>query len=226
MTREEWYQELLGRPFYGGCDLALMWDLAAFARVFPWGRTNDNRRLQQYRLTCYFQLPEEGFAILAEKEPSLIDWRDRGWITVTGGNCFDEETFVEKILESRDAYDLRGIAYDPKYAHSMAQRLQDGHGIEMASFNQSGITFAPCVDHFERAVSNHVMQHDGNPVLTWCARNVVLWERPGNLKLLKKPVRGNHKKIDGIVAAVMGLGMSLSKPEVTSIYEEEGVLFG
>ena len=226
LTRTQWDEELRGRACYGGMDLALMWDLSAFVQCFPWGRTKDNRRLMQYRLKSYFQIPEEGFAVLVEKVPALRDWQARGFITVTAGNSFDEETFCEKILETRSEFDLRGIAYDPKYAHSLAQRLQDGNGILVESFNQSGITFAPCIDHFEKAVANHVMNHDGNPVLTWCAQNVTIYERPGNLKLLKKPARGNHKKIDGIVAAVMALGMSLSKPEVTSIYEEEGALFG
>lgn len=226
LTREEWNEQLLGRPCYGGCDLALMWDLAAYAQVFPWGRTKDSRRLMQYRLQCDFFLPEEGFEFLKELVPALINWRDRGFITITPGNSFDEETYLERVLESRALYDLRGFAYDPKYAHSLAQRLQDGHGILCEKFNQDGLTFAPCVDHFEKAVSNHVMYHDGNPVLAWCAKNVVVKERPGNLKLLKKPIKGNHKKIDGIVAAVMGLGMSLSKPEISSIYEEEGALFG
>lgn len=226
MTREEWENELKGRPCYGGMDLALMWDLAAYALLFPWGRTKDNRRLMEYRLKTFAFIPEEGFEILCEKVPALEHWRDQGFLTVTPGNCFDEELFVDTVLSSRSDYDLRGIAYDPKYAHSLAQRLQDGHGIACESFNQSGITFAPCIDHFEKAVSNHVMHHDGNPVLKWCAENVTVVERPGNLKLLKKPVRGNHKKIDCIVAAVMALGMSLSKPEISSIYEEEGALFG
>lgn len=226
ISREQWEDELKGRPCFGGIDLALMWDLSAFGLVFPWGRTKDNRRFQKYRVRCYFQLPEEGFNLLAEKVPALIDWRDRDWLTVTPGSTFDEETFFEKIREADRTYDMRGVAYDPKYAHSLAQRLQDGHGIAIESFNQSGITFAPCVDHFERAVVNHCLEHDGNPVLKWNAQNVTVNERPGNLKLLKKPIRADHKKIDGIVTLVMAMGMSLSKPEITSIYEEAGVLFG
>lgn len=226
MTRDEWERELIGRPCYGGIDLALMWDLSAYVLLFPWGRTKDNRRLQCYRVKAWFYLPEMGFAELAEKVPALHNWQARGFLTVTPGNSFDEETYLETILETRDTYDLRGIAYDPKYANSTAQRLQDGHGIAMEKFNQDGLTFAPCVDHLERAISNHVLFHDGNPVLKWNAQNVTVKERPGNLKLLKKPIKGNHKKIDGIVALAMALGMSLSKPDVVSIYEEEGALFG
>lgn len=219
-------EEFIGRPCYGGIDLALMWDLSAFVLLFPWGRTKDNRRLMQYRVRPFFFLPEEGFLQLAQKVPSLIDWRDRGFLTVTPGNTFDEETYRECVLEQRDKYDLRGVAYDPRYAHSLAQTLQDGHGIAVEKFNQSGITFAGPVDEMEKAICGHVLGHDGNPVLTWNSQNVTVIERPGNLKLLAKPIRGNHKKIDGIVAATMALAMSLSKPEVTSIYEEEGALFG
>lgn len=226
ITRAEWDEQLKGRPCFSGGDMMLMWDLAAYVLLFPWGRSNDKRRLQQYRLKPYFFIPEQGFELLAEHEPGFFNWRDRGYITVTDGNCFDEETYIETVLETRDTYDLRGFAYDPKYGSSVAQRLQDGHSIQCAQFNQNGITFAPCIDHMEKAISNRVMFHDGNPVMTFCARNVTLVERPGNLKLMKKPLRGNFKKIDGMVAATMAMGMLLSQPEITSIYEEEGALFG
>ena len=58
MTREEWENELKGRPCYGGMDLALMWDLAAYALLFPRGRTKDNRRLMEYRLKTFAFIPE------------------------------------------------------------------------------------------------------------------------------------------------------------------------
>lgn len=78
LTRTQWDEELRGRACYGGMDLALMWDLSAFVQCFPWGRTKDNRRLMQYRLKSYFQIPEEGFAVLVEKVPALRDWQARG----------------------------------------------------------------------------------------------------------------------------------------------------
>lgn len=215
-----------GRPCYGGIDLALMWDMSAFALLFPWGKEPGKRRFMVYRLVCEYFIPEEGFLQLSEKVPAVLDWRDRGFITVTSGNTFDEQTYLDCVLKANQQFDLRGIAYDPRYAHSMAQTLQDAHGLLVQPFNQSGVTFAGPWSEFEKCVEAGVMEHNGNPVLTWNTQNAVCIERPGNLKILKKPIRGDHKKIDGLVAGVMALGMCLSKPEVTSIYEEEGALFG
>lgn len=218
--------EFTGRPCYGGIDLALMWDMSAFALLFPWGKEESKRRFMRYRLVCEYFIPEEGFLQLAEKVPAVLDWRDRGFLNVTSGNTFDEPTYLDCVLRANERFDLRGIAYDPRYAHALAQSLQDGHGLQVQPFNQSGITFAGPWAEFEKSVEAGVMEHDGNPILTWNTQNAVCIERPGNLKILKKPIRGDHKKIDGLVAGVMALGMCLSKPEVTSIYEEEGALFG
>lgn len=218
--------EFDGRPFYGGIDIALMWDMSAFAMLFPWGKTDDKRRFMKYRLVCEYFIPEEGFLQLSEKVPAVLDWRERGFLNVTPGTSFDEPTYIECVLEARKRFDCRGLAFDPRYAHSLAQTLQDAHSMELKSFNQSGITFGGPVSAFEKACADGVMEHNGHPLLNWNVQNAVCIERPGNIKLLAKPIRGNHKKIDGLVAAVMALGMCLSKPEVTSIYEEEGALFG
>lgn len=218
--------EFYGRPFYGGIDIALMWDMSAFAMLFPWGKTNDKRRFMRYRLCVEYFIPEEGFLQLSEKVPAVLDWRDRGFLNVTSGNTFDEPTYIDCVLKANELFDCRGLAYDPRYANSMAQTLQDTHGFLIQPFNQSGITFGGPVSEFEKAVESGCMEHGNHPVLNWNVQNAVCIERPGNIKLLSKPIRGNHKKIDGLVAGVMALGMCLSKPEVTSIYEEEGALFG
>lgn len=210
--------EFAGRPCYGGIDLALMWDMSAYALLFPWGREENQRRFMRYRLVLEYFIPEEGFLQLAEKVPSLLEWRDRGLIHVTEGNTFDEPTYLDCVVRSQQKYDLRGIAYDKRFAHSLAQTLQDVYGIEMLSFYQNGAAFGGPWAEFERAVEAGVMEHNGNPVLNWNVQNAVLVEKPGNLKILKKPIRGDHKKIDGLVAAVMALGMCLSRPEVASYY--------
>lgn len=218
--------EFDGRPCYGGIDLALMWDMSAFALLFPWGKETGKRRFMRYRLTCEFFIPEEGFLELAEKVPAVHDWRARGFLNVTDGNTFDEPTYLDCVLKARERFDLRGIAYDPRYAHSLAQTLQDAHSIFVQPFNQAGITFSGPISEFEKSVEAGCMEHNGHPVLTWNTQNATCIEKPGNLKLLKKPIRGDKKKIDGLVAGVMALGMCLSKPEVTSIFEEEGAVFG
>ena len=74
---------------------------------------------------------------------------------------------------------------------------------------------------FEALVIGKKLIHGGNPVLRWMAGNVaVLTDPAGNLKPAKDK---STEKIDGIVAAIMGLAMATGEDE-TSVYEERGIL--
>ena len=67
---------------------------------------------------------------------------------------------------------------------------------------------SPCKE-IERLVVSQKLIHPKNPVLTWCAANVVVQMDPaGNIK----PSRNKStEKIDGMVALAMGLGRVMAK---------------
>jgi phage terminase large subunit-like protein len=75
----------------------------------------------------------------------------------------------------------------------------------------------------ERLVLDLRLDHGGHPVLRWCAGNVAIDTDPaGNIKPAKDK---STERIDGIVAAIMGLGVALSvEPEGPSVYETRGLL--
>ena len=75
----------------------------------------------------------------------------------------------------------------------------------------------------EKRVTAGTLNHGGNPVLRWMASNVAAeQDAAGNLKPSKKK---SNEKIDGIVALIMGLGVSLVAPaEHGSVYETRGLV--
>jgi phage terminase large subunit-like protein len=76
---------------------------------------------------------------------------------------------------------------------------------------------------FERIVGLGIVDHYDNPVARWMLSNVVIREDVnGNRRPDKKK---SSEKIDGIVAAIMALGQSMSD-RVTEqhIYERRGIL--
>jgi Phage terminase-like protein, large subunit len=80
---------------------------------------------------------------------------------------------------------------------------------------------APVKSILELIVNGQV-RHGNNPVLTWQASNAATQiDDAGNLKWSKKK---SSDKIDGLVAATMGLGRYLLKAEVGSVYEGRGVM--
>lgn len=75
---------------------------------------------------------------------------------------------------------------------------------------------------FETHLKSGKLLHDGNEVLRWMASNVsVELDAAGNMKPTKAKSSG---KIDGIVTAIMALGMHESAPSDLSPYSQ-GIMF-
>jgi phage terminase large subunit-like protein len=77
--------------------------------------------------------------------------------------------------------------------------------------------------HLEVMVVSQKVRHGGNPVLRWMMSNARIQSDPaGNIKPTKQK---STEKIDGVVAAVMGLGRWMaSEEEERSVYETRGVI--
>lgn len=198
---------------YFGIDAALIWDFAAVSFVFPWGKTDDARRMRRFRTLNYLFITEAGFEELASHVMSAHEWKASGQIVVTPGSALDEETFMERILWGREQFDVRGGAYDQMFAGSLAQRLQDTHGFLMQRFNQNGLNYLAPVEYFEQAVIGHTLEHNGNQAVDWMRGNVRVIPKFGG-KLLDKPSKGDWNKIDAFPAMVMGMAMCMANPQV------------
>jgi phage terminase large subunit-like protein len=91
-------------------------------------------------------------------------------------------------------------------------------GLTCIEFKQQPSTYAEPMRLFERCVKSGRIVHGGHPVLTWNAGNVSVY-RDGNDNM--KPMKNKSTgRIDGIVAAVMALGLlTLNAPAPTEDIE-------
>lgn len=72
-------------------------------------------------------------------------------------------------------------------------------------------------------IMREALEHFGNPVLTWMAKNTdVKRDENDNLRPIKD--KQGRKRIDGIVALIMALGRALVSQESESVYEKRGPL--
>jgi phage terminase large subunit-like protein len=96
-------------------------------------------------------------------------------------------------------------------------------GAEMVQFGQGYASMAAPTKEFSVLVTAGKLEHFGNPVMRWMAGNVVVEEDPaGNVKPHKAK---SEDRIDGIVAAIMGLARATSaEPLPESPYKRRGVL--
>jgi phage terminase large subunit-like protein len=210
--------ELLGKPCWGGLDLASRNDLNAFALVFPWGET---RGRPCYRLKVWIWCPGDAEEYAAQKlRKKLFPWAPK-YITFTDGQTSDYPLIESTILQASKDYDLKAVAFDPWNAESTAQNLSAA-GLQVFKFNQNTRSYNEPSCHFERAVIDGRLFHNGNPVLRWMASNATVAMNGEGLIMPSK--RNSRDKIDGIPASVMALGCLLRVPDKdeTSIYETQG----
>lgn len=204
---------LKGLPCYGGLDLASTSDTCAFLLLFEY----DDRII----VVPKFYLPEEAVEERTKKDQvPYQDWADKGLFCLTPGNVTDYNYIEQDILAANKLYKIKEIAFDRYYATQLILKLQD-EGIEMVQFGQGMISMNAPMKELERMVLTGDLQHDGHPVLTWQASNVMAkTDEAGNIKPDKK---NSTEKIDGIVALIMALGrLILDEGPGDSVYEERG----
>ena len=205
--------DLVGQPCYAGLDLASVSDLCAFILYFP---------LQQAVLP-YFWVPRDAVSARTEKgDFGFAQWEGGGVLRVTEGNVTDYDVIRTDIAGLAERFDIQKIAVDRWNATQIMTQLQ-GDGFELVQFGQGFASMSAPSKELEKLVNGHALRHGNHPVLAWNARNVTTQEdAAGNIKPVK--MKGKNK-IDGIVALIMALGLSIAEPiKPKSVYETRGVL--
>jgi phage terminase large subunit-like protein len=81
--------------------------------------------------------------------------------------------------------------------------------ITVLEFGQGYMSMSAPTKEIERLVVSLKLVHPNNPVLTWCASNVVVQMDPaGNVKPNRER---SGEKIDGVVAMAMAIGRILAR---------------
>lgn len=189
-------EELRGLPCWAGLDLGARDDLSSLVLVFP---RDDGRRT----LLPFFWVPGRSIHEKETKDRApYSSWQRAGLVEFTSQPATDYRLIRQRINDLRAQYDIREIAFDSWGADQVKYELAED-GIEMVEFRQSMANFAGPTKDFERLIINGLLEHGGNPVLTWMASNAtVTCDTNGNYRPNKDAKR---EKIDGIVAAIMGL---------------------
>lgn len=187
-------------------DLARVNDLSAVAYWFPIQPGLDKPHL----LVDFFH-PREGLRERIENDKVPYDvWAEQGHLQLTPGNTTDFEFIKASILERAEQVIIDELAYDRHFAGEIVNNLAL-EGIELVDFGMGFVSMGAPTAEFERMVIAKEMVHNGNPVLDWCASNVVVRHDPaGNIKPDKEL---SKKRIDGIVAGIMALGRQIAKDQ-------------
>ena len=211
-------REVLGRECYGGLDLSSSIDITAFVLVFP--PRNDT---EKYILLPYFWIPEENMRLRVRRDHVPYDvWEKQGYLQTTEGNVI-HYGFIENFIdELGKKFHIKEIAFDRWGAVQMVQNLE-GLGFTVVPFGQGFKDMSPPTKRLMELVLEKNIAHGGHPVLRWMMDNIFVRTDPaGNIKPDKEK---STEKIDGAVAAIMGLDRAIRNEGSTgSVYDERGIL--
>lgn len=201
---------------WAGMDLGSTDDITSVVLVFQKG--------DDLKVIPYFYCPEEQMAERFARNPTANypEWARRGYIIATEGNVCDYKKIRNDILDLREKYKIRKIAFDSWNATQITVDLaQDG--FDMEPFRQGTFSMnAPTKEMLKRLAAGR-LHHGNHPVMTWMAGNAAaLTDGDGNIKPSKKK---SKEKIDGIVALCMAIGVMIKEQnEGPSVYEERGLV--
>lgn len=197
-------EALRGVPCWGGLDLASTRDLTALRLVW---------RLDGLLLTWGRRwVPEEAVKQRTERGTApYASWIERGLIEQTPGEVTDYTVIEAAVMDVHERFNLQSLAFDRWNAHDLVGRLLD-KDVPMVEFVQGTKSYHPAMQELEVAYIGKRFAHGGDPVLTWCASNLVA-RCDVNLSMAPDKKR-SAEKIDDMTALLMAIGVSLSgEPE-------------
>jgi len=224
--------------FIGGLDLSLNDDLSSFIKVYKKGK--------KYHIKSNFYLPKIGIdAKETAWRVNLWQWIEQGYITLTNGKNINYMYIYNDII--KDIEKMKALCYDnykAKYLIRLIEEpldqelfLQFEEDLDRKNMEQYKKTYSECIpitqgygmlseptNHFQDAVEDGNIVHDGNPVLRWMISNLsVVQNAQGNIMLNKS---NRKKKIDGVAGIINALALLLHKTDIVeeNIYESRGLL--
>lgn len=199
-------EQFVGCDNWVTLDLASTSDVCVVMQVF---RKRIQNKDHYYLFGKYF-LPENAIENDAKNQNAYRKWVIEGFLEQHDGAEIDYDLIGEHTTDMLSKYQPKEVAYDPWKAAHLAQKLMK-EGAEAVEFRQTVQNMSVPMKELESAVKAGRLHHDGNPVLTWMASNVVAkLDAKDNIYPRKEK---NEQKIDGIVAAIMGIARAMSPDE-------------
>lgn len=200
---------LIDEPCYGGLDLASTGDLTSLRLVW-W--------LDGILYTHgWTWVPES--AVRSRSERGTVPyaaWIEQGRLIQTPGDTTDYAFIEKQILEIFKIFNLKEIAYDRWNAIQLVNNLVT-ENIPLIEFIQGPKSYHPAMQALEIAYMSGKLAHGGDPVLNWCASNVVA-RRDVNLNMAPDKKK-SADKIDEMTALIMAVGISQAPAETPKDYE-------
>jgi phage terminase large subunit-like protein len=200
-------ESLKDEPCYGALDLASTRDLCSFRLVWD---------IKKTLVTIGWRwVPTATVALRAQRNlVPYAGWVRAGHIIETPGDVTDYDVVMKKVIEVSQEFKLVKVGYDAWNAAQVAQKLTN-EGIEMEMFIQGPKSYHPAMKYFEEAYCDKRFLHNSDPVLTWCASNLV--PRTDQNMNMAPDKKRSADKIDDMTALLMAVGIMTRQEDLGDI---------
>jgi phage terminase large subunit-like protein len=190
-------------PCFGGLDLASTTDLTAFRLVWL---VDGMTYTHGWRWA-----PSSAVAYRTERGTvPYASWTETGLIKKTNGDVVDYAVIESDINSICERFNVQSIGYDRWNASDLVNRLVSAN-LPMIEFIQGPKSYHPAMQALEKAYISGKFAHGNDPVLTWCASNLVA-RRDNNMNMAPDK-KNSADKIDDMTALLMAMGISCANAE-------------
>jgi phage terminase large subunit-like protein len=186
-------------PCYGGLDLAATSDLAAYRLIW---KVEDKYYTKGWRWVPKVAVNKRSARGLVP----YAGWIKAGYLIEAGDEIVDYDAVYDVIVKSTKDFNVQKIGYDDWNVKQILKRLLDAD-IPMEEFIQGPKSFHPAMKRLEEVYITGQLCHGSDPVLAWCASNLVA-RTDVNLNTAPDKKKSSEK-IDDMVALLMAMGVSL-----------------
>jgi len=205
------------RPCFAGLDLSSKMDFTAWV-IVQWQKSI-------LVVRGHYWISETRAQKHSNLSVPIEQWEQDGYVTICPNNRIDYRMVKERIAKDTKRFSIDKIGHDPWNAESMRQDLEYMDGVTLIEVSQNYGSLSDSAKTLEALVLDHEIDHGGDPVLAFMARNVtVVSDTNDNIRPSKKDTRTNMKPIDGIASTVIAMSVA-EKDEGPSVYEQSGALF-
>lgn len=195
--------DLKGQPCWFALDGATHHDTTAVVFVFP-----DPEHSEVLRIVPYYWLPEAEAHRLGAKVPYQY-WADAGLITLTPGDAVDYSRVLADVVEICAGHEVQAFAFDPLFqAEYLTQQIAEETGVQRVEFRQTITEFSPPMKTLGRLIAERKVRHNGHAIFTWQLGHLRCYEDCNGNQRPVRQKRGDHRTIDGCVAAIMTVGLA------------------
>lgn len=205
----EWLRQY---PCWGGLDLASTRDLTSFRLVWL---------VDGVWYTHGWRFVPSA-AVYGRTERGLVPyqaWVQSGVLIESGLEVTDYDEVERCILDAKERFNIQMIGFDSWNAKQLVQKLQAAE-VPMQEFIQGPKSYHPAMQALELAYVAGNFCHGNDPVLNWCASNLIA-RTDANMNTAPDKKKA-PEKIDDIVAMLMAIGVALgNEAEERSFWESE-----